>query len=152
MVTLNQPLVEELAAYAHNTWIHWMEYLFSQSIEYTDGSALIPKAQVERWQKQVATPYQDLSEKEKKSDRKQARIILSILRKREWTEDRHAPRGFYEKYQIEKTDGMPIAPDSRYFVLRLDNDKDARIAVRLWAMLKENEELLKDLSEENWGY
>ncbi len=31
-------------------------------------------------------------------------------------------RGFYKKYKIEKTDGSPIDPEAKYFVLRYDQD------------------------------
>ena len=31
-------------------------------------------------------------------------------------------QGFYKKYKIEKTDGSPIDPEAKYFVLRYDQD------------------------------
>ncbi len=76
---------EELAAYAHNAWRGWMMYLFSKCTNSSvkDGDMVIPKESVDRWKRQVATPYFDLTEEEKKSDRKEADIILSIVGKDE---------------------------------------------------------------------
>ena len=39
----------------------------------------------------------------------------------------------YDKYQITKSDGTPTDPSAVYFVLRLDTDKHARIALRSYA-------------------
>jgi hypothetical protein len=41
-------------------------------IKKDDGSLVIPPHLVEQWQKQIATPYEQLSEAEKESDREQA--------------------------------------------------------------------------------
>lgn len=71
-------IVEHLADYAHAAWSHWMKYLFSKSIHQPDGSVLIPADLVQRWQRQMNTPYRELSEQEKESDRNQARRILRI--------------------------------------------------------------------------
>lgn len=72
-------LREQLAAKQHEIWAHWMEYLFSVSFEMSDGSFVIGAKNVERWQRQIATDYADLSEKEKESDRHQADKILTVL-------------------------------------------------------------------------
>src|SRR5216683_239552 len=79
MTTPEQNLLEELAEKAHQSWAHWMTYLFLQSTRQYDGSYVIPKELVERWQRQVETPYAQLSEKEKESDREEARHILPII-------------------------------------------------------------------------
>jgi hypothetical protein len=72
-------LLEQLADYAHASWSHWMHYLFSRSSNLPDGSVVIPAELVARWQRQMETPYQELSEQEKESDRNQARQILPLL-------------------------------------------------------------------------
>jgi len=42
------------------------------------GSITIPKSLVERWERQIATPYEDLSNKEKDSDRTEVRAYLKL--------------------------------------------------------------------------
>ncbi len=70
---------EELAAYAHEAWSGWMAYLFSKCSATDDGTVVIPKWAVDRWQRQACTSYEDLSETEKASDRDEADKIRSIL-------------------------------------------------------------------------
>ncbi len=70
---------EELAKYAHNQWTGWMDYLFEKSIDNSDGTVTIPKWAVDRWKAQCKTNYEDLSEKEKDSDRSEADGMLNIL-------------------------------------------------------------------------
>jgi hypothetical protein len=41
--------------------------------------------------------------------------------------------GLYNKYFIEKADGSPIDQAARYFVLRYDNDRHARVALDAYA-------------------
>ncbi len=73
-------LREELAEYAHNQWIGWMEYLFKKSIDNQNGTVTIPKWAVDRWKTQCKTNYQDLSEQEKDSDRSEAIEMLTIIK------------------------------------------------------------------------
>ena len=69
---------EELAEVQHEIWSHWMKYLFSQCVRADDGWT-IPSEKVTRWVRQINTPYSELSEKEKGSDREQADKILAVL-------------------------------------------------------------------------
>ena len=68
-------MLEALAAIQHEIWAHWMRYLFSVCTLNEDGSVTIPKESVERWQRQIDTKYENLSEKEKASDRRQANKV-----------------------------------------------------------------------------
>ena len=70
--------VEKLAAVEHDGWARWQKYLFSKCKKGEDGSMIIPKEYVERWQRQVATKYEDLSDEEKESDRKEVRKFLAV--------------------------------------------------------------------------
>lgn len=72
-------LLEALSDYAHMTWAGWMTYMFSKSTKNKDGSVTIPAELVERWSRQVGTPYWSLPENEKESDRAEARKILEIV-------------------------------------------------------------------------
>lgn len=71
---------EALAKLAHDgIWSTWMRYMFSRCIRNEDGSMTIPVFFVERWHQQIATPYDDLPEEMKPSDREQADKILAVL-------------------------------------------------------------------------
>lgn len=70
---------EQLAAYAHEAWAGWMLYLFKKSMRNSDGSVTIPSGLVERWDRQVATPYDALPENEKDSDRQEAIKMMRIF-------------------------------------------------------------------------
>lgn len=70
--------IEALANLAHEQWSGWMEYLFEKSTKNTDGTVTIPKWAVDRWKKQMTTPYAELTEEEKESDRVEARKMLSL--------------------------------------------------------------------------
>jgi hypothetical protein len=62
-----------------------MRYLYSVCLRAEDapipapGSLIIAPALVERWQRQMATPYADLSEEEKASDRAEADRVLALI-------------------------------------------------------------------------
>ncbi len=55
-----------------------MQYVFKQTHSNPDGSATIPEWAVSRWQRQMQTPYKDLPESEKESDRAEADKIFNI--------------------------------------------------------------------------
>ena len=73
-------LREGLADVQHEIWSNWMRHLFSVSTMNEDGSVTIPADKVERWQRQIKTPYSELTEQEKDSDRDQADKILGVIR------------------------------------------------------------------------
>jgi len=60
---------EELAELEHEQWQHWMKYMID-NIQYSES--------VERWGRQMKTPYKNLSEQEKKSDRKCADKVMAL--------------------------------------------------------------------------
>ncbi|KRE76290.1 hypothetical protein [Arthrobacter sp. Soil762] len=72
--------LEATAAVEHERWAHWQKYLHEQGTLLEDGSLLIPSHLVERWERQIATPYDALSDQEKSSDREQALEYLAALR------------------------------------------------------------------------
>jgi hypothetical protein len=79
---------ERLAEYIHNVqWAGWMTYLFSKCTLNDDGTATIPTWAVVRWQRQLTTPYAQLSDAEQDSDRREADAILaSLQRPNTWLE------------------------------------------------------------------
>jgi hypothetical protein len=63
------PIRERLAALEHEQWAHWTRYLLDH---------LTPE-NVERWRRQIDTPYEELSESEKQSDREWADRVLELV-------------------------------------------------------------------------
>lgn len=74
-----EELREQLAALAHDQWSGWMRYLFGRCRWNADGSMTIPAVSVGWWRRQLSTPYAELSEPEKDSDRKEADRYLAIF-------------------------------------------------------------------------
>ncbi len=78
---------EELASLCHVQWSGWMQHLFSKCdatmpivlSALEDGSLIIPAEYVKNLRKQMRTPYSELSEIEKDSDRKEADRFLAII-------------------------------------------------------------------------
>ena len=62
-------ILEHQAAIQHEIWSHWMRYQFSVGTFLDNGIFILPKDKVERWSRQMNTPYEKLSESEKESDR-----------------------------------------------------------------------------------
>lgn len=71
---------EALASLMHDIWSYWMKYLFSRCHNIM-GDVYIPKGAAACWLGQMNTPYSELSEKEKESDREQADKLLAALAK-----------------------------------------------------------------------
>jgi hypothetical protein len=61
--------LEILAEIQHEIWSRWMKYQFILCRERENGDLVIPAEKVERWMRQLQTPYNQLSEPEKQSDR-----------------------------------------------------------------------------------
>ncbi|MHA2022730.1 MAG: hypothetical protein ACTSWQ_03615 [Candidatus Thorarchaeota archaeon] len=72
--------LEAVANVSHEIWAHWMTYQFSVCEEALNGSVYIPVESYQRWARQIVTPYADLTEREKDSDREQAEKILAAIR------------------------------------------------------------------------
>jgi hypothetical protein len=72
---------ENLAELCHSQWSGWMEYLFDKGMYLTDGTWKMPKWAVDRWTKQMRTPYNELSNNEMDSDRAEADKFIEVLEK-----------------------------------------------------------------------
>ena len=75
-------LREQLAELSHEQWSGWMEYLFSLTAPELQAGRrceVIPPDLVERWKRQMKTPYTQLPENEKESDRKEADKAIRLL-------------------------------------------------------------------------
>lgn len=76
---LIEKLIEKLADQEHDRWSRWMKHLFEKSSEDKNGNVIIPSSLVNRWKRQIDTDYSDLSEKEKESDRIEARKTIKLM-------------------------------------------------------------------------
>ena len=65
-------LREKFAELEHKQWSHWTKYLLLKRHDDKDR---------ERWLVQMNTEYNDLSEKEKNSDRKWADKVIKLIKK-----------------------------------------------------------------------
>ena len=88
---MSNELREELAAYAHEAWSGWMQYMFDQghfrTVDKDDAGTpgvptkiwVMPDWAADRWTRQMNTPYAELSDSEKESDRHEADRMLEVF-------------------------------------------------------------------------
>ena len=62
-------LVEKLAELEHDQWAHWTEFMLDN----------LTLENIARWQRQIRTPYSELSEEEKESDRAWAKKAVKVF-------------------------------------------------------------------------
>lgn len=74
-MTHHDALVEALAALAHEMWSGWTAWMMQKWDEAHDSGEPFQA----RWRRQMATPYAELPEPEKESDRREARRILAVI-------------------------------------------------------------------------
>lgn len=72
-------LYEALAAIEHDRWADWQRYVHFVCTRQDDGSLVIPSDAVARWERQINTPYEALTEREKNSDREQVDRYWPLL-------------------------------------------------------------------------
>ncbi len=73
-------LREKLADHEHRRWAHWQAWMHSRgSINAITGDMTIPAALVRRWTRQIDTNYENLTEKEKDTDRMQVIAYLPLI-------------------------------------------------------------------------
>ncbi len=71
--------IEKLADIEHKRWSSWQKYLHSKCIKNSDGSLTIPASYVKHLEKLINTPYVNLTEEEKESDRAEVRKYWNII-------------------------------------------------------------------------
>jgi len=74
-----ESILEELATIEHERWSTWQAHLHSQGLRQPDGSLVLPAELVARWERQIRTPYDQLTDAEKESDRDQVRRYLPTI-------------------------------------------------------------------------
>lgn len=81
-------LREKLAALEHEQWAHWTDYLFKR-LSLSPNSLKVDektKKDFERWVKQIITPYENLTEKEKDADREWADKVIKTITEHNYKE------------------------------------------------------------------
>lgn len=68
-------VIERLAALSHEQWAGWARWMF----EKWDQNHASGEPFQDRWKRQIATPYDQLSEAEQESDRREARKMLAAI-------------------------------------------------------------------------
>jgi hypothetical protein len=97
-------LIEILAAIEHERWSDWQKYMHgggervlgegtyhcSGGSFINGGDLVLLASDVARWDRQIATPYADLTEREKQSDRDQVMRYWPLIAEfvAEWIEQR----------------------------------------------------------------
>jgi hypothetical protein len=71
--------LEKLAAIEHERWAHWQQYMHDSCEKTADGRLIVPAHLVEQWARQIATPYERLTEREKDSDREQVKRYVPTV-------------------------------------------------------------------------
>jgi hypothetical protein len=89
---MNDELFEKLAAIEHERWADWQKYVHgkliahrkldcktTQNPEGNFDDFVLSKELFDHWERQIKTPYAELSEEEKESDREQVRRYWELL-------------------------------------------------------------------------
>lgn len=76
---LKSELLEKLADLCHEQWAGWMRYLFRYGKFNNDGTFTMDADKVERWKRQMETPYDRLPTKEQLSDQIEASKFHSVV-------------------------------------------------------------------------
>lgn len=85
-------LREKLAAIEHERWSDWQNYVHKVYLEGNFKEFML------RWQRQIATPYSELSEAEKNSDREQVDRYWHLI-------ETHTQQAVQEAYKKGYIDG-----------------------------------------------
>lgn len=81
MTPEDRELYEQLAAIEHDRWAHWQRHIHEIcGVPQQDGGILLPAHDVTRWERQLNTPYADLTETEKDSDRREVDRYWHLIR------------------------------------------------------------------------
>lgn len=80
-----QELIEALAAIEHQRWSDWQKYVHEKALPLNPAEPERPRdawlsaRDIEHWERLIATPYADLPEHSKQSDRDQVMRYLPLI-------------------------------------------------------------------------
>jgi hypothetical protein len=75
----NKELFEKLADIEHQRWAHWQKYLHSRCTNL-NGSLIMSPKYVRHLERQIDTPYSELSEREKDMDRQEVMRYWGLIK------------------------------------------------------------------------
>lgn len=78
MKHIKKVFMDKLAAIEHERWGDWQEHMHSKGVPTYNG-LLFSKTDIDHWERQIKTHYDQLSEKEKDSDREQVERYWSLI-------------------------------------------------------------------------
>ncbi len=81
MMTFLDELREKLSSMEHEQWAHWVRFMLRTIYWNGKDGSKVPNTTLlkSRWERQVNTKYDDLTENEKNSDREWADKIIELL-------------------------------------------------------------------------
>lgn len=71
LIQVLDALRRRLAEIEHERWADWQRWMHDQCAPQPNGDLVIPAPLVERWERQIRTPFEQLSEAEQHSDLEQ---------------------------------------------------------------------------------
>ena len=142
-------LKEHLAAVQHEIWSHWMKYQFSKCGKFGLGSLIIPKELVEQWTRQMNTPYEKLTEKEKASDREQVDKFWGLIE----SGFLYRPSSLHDVY---KNTCKLVEDNKKHGLTPLDLIQANQIVIKAWGAkvvemekeIKERKKFTDDISDQ----
>lgn len=84
----NEELFEKLAAIEHERWADWQRYVHSKCVRVIDveedgtetlREVTLPVELFQHWERQINTPYDELTEDEKDKDRDQVHRYWDLI-------------------------------------------------------------------------
>lgn len=70
---------DKIASLCHDQWSHWIVSLLGKGTPNADGTLTVPKDVIDRWRRQMNTPYDLLSDTEKDLDKVEADKFLKVI-------------------------------------------------------------------------
>jgi hypothetical protein len=113
-------LYEKLAEIEHERWADWQKWCHKILRENCPSPEL--EKVLERWDKQIATPYKDLTEKEKQSDREQVDRYWHLIEPKEKKEEKRTCEDFYIRISVEPYGDSPLRESGNTFDFRTAED------------------------------
>ena len=134
-------LREKLAYIEHQRWADWQEYQFNLCKPQDSGrgvgkpiNLVIPSELVERWGRQINTPYSELSEKEKDSDREQVDRYLPLIQAKFKENYKRLALELIGKHESGYRDGTGKRQSIQTARNNLRKEQDARLRKQLYNM------------------